>query len=272
MDKEESWWESILGDVLDRDGSVDPLESPLETLEWLDDISNVLMEDSVKDTEETRVDSTEKEGKTTVSEKSLKNVSQTMTGEHEPREKGKNKPVKETQRVTENEKPTEKNMGWEYQCMEDAISRVKQMFKRVDGKSKESESTNESVKEEQIEDQKNLDTAGEVTREPWGNNHLGIYGLLSGDIRVMYKCLNGVVETFDLKSKVWNMKVRVILKMGQEGLFKVTGQGVTKPDFVVPLSEVGTLCGFKVGVMQVDPKPPRRKRRMRFDGREIFGV
>ena len=79
----------------------------------MDDISNVLVEDSVKDTEETRVDSTEKEGKTTVSEKSLKNVSQTMTGEHEPREKGKNKPVKETQRVTESEKPTEKSMGWE---------------------------------------------------------------------------------------------------------------------------------------------------------------
>ena len=143
-----------------------------------------------------------------MSEKSLKNVSQTMTGEHELREKGKNKSVKETQRVTESEKPTEKSMGWE----------------------------------------------------------------LSGDIRVMYKCLNGVVETFDLKSKVWNMKVRVIQKMGQEGLFKVTGQGVTKPEFVVPLSEVGTLYGFKVGVMQVDPKPPLRKRRMQFDGREIFGA
>ena len=60
MDKEESWWESTLDEAVDRDGSVDPLESPLEILEWMDDTSNVLVEDSVKGTEETRVNSTEK--------------------------------------------------------------------------------------------------------------------------------------------------------------------------------------------------------------------
>ena len=80
--------------------------------------------------------------------------------------------------------------------------------------------------------------------EPSKGEHLRIYGLLEGDVKLVYKILHRLVEVCDLGSIVTNIRVIVLRKIGQERFFKVTGNGITNAKLVNPLTVLGNQMGF----------------------------
>ena len=94
--------------------------------------------------------------------------------------------------------------------------------------------------------------------EPNNGEHLGIYGLLEGDVKLVYKILHRLVEVCDLGSIVTNIRVIVLRKIGQERFFKVTGNGITNAKLVNPLTVLGShIMGFRVGAMFQNLRRPK---------------
>ena len=73
---------------------------------------------------------------------------------------------------------------------------------------------------------------------------LGIYGLMEGVGKLVYKILQRLVEVCDLGSIVTNIRVIALRKIGQERFFKVTGNGITNAKLVNPLTVLGNQMGF----------------------------
>lgn len=117
---------------------------------------------------------------------------------------------------------------------------------------------------------KNSDTAQEVVCEPNKGEHLRIYGLPEGDVKLVYKILHRLIEACDLGSIVKNVRVSVLRKIGQERFFKVTGSGIIDAKLVTPLSLLGNQMGFKVRVMFQNPRRPKGKK-FQFDRRLVYG-
>ena len=117
------------------------------------------------------------------------------------------------------------------------------------GKRKEEKGNEESGKD--------WDTTQEVVCEPSKGEHLRIYELLEGDMKLVYKILHRLVEVCDLGSIVRDIRVTVLRKIGQERFFKVTGNEITNAKLVSPLTVLGNHMGFRVGVMLQNPRRPK---------------
>ena len=134
-------------------------------------------------------------------------------------------------------------------CLEIAIEEAKQKaaeMKEEIKKKKKRRGRRGKPKEEKgnKEGRKDSDTTQEVVCEPSKGEHLRIYGLLEGDVKLVYKILHRLVEVCDLGSIVTNIRVIVLRKIGQERFFKVTGNGITNAKLVNPLTVLGNQMGF----------------------------
>ena len=107
------------------------------------------------------------------------------------------------------------------------------------------------------EGRKDSDTTQEVVCEPSKGEHLRIYGLLEGDVKLVYKILHWLVEVCDLGSIVTIIRLIVLRKIGQERFFKVTGNGITNAKLVNPLTVLGNKMKFRVEVVFQNPRRPK---------------
>ena len=128
-------------------------------------------------------------------------------------------------------------------CLEIAIEEAKQKAAEMEEKKKKKwrRGRRGKPKEEKgnEEGRKDSDTTQEVVCEPSKGEHLRIYGLLEGDVKLVCKIVHRLVEVCDLGSIVRNIRVIVLRKIGQERFFKVTGNGITNAKLVSPLTVLG---------------------------------
>ena len=101
-------------------------------------------------------------------------------------------------------------------CLEIAIEEAKQEAAEMNEemmKKKKRRGRRGKPKEEKgnKEGRKGSDTTQEVVCEPSKDEHLRIYGLLEGDVKLVYKILHRLVEVCDLGSIVTNIRVSVRL-------------------------------------------------------------
>ena len=100
-------------------------------------------------------------------------------------------------------------------CLEIAIEEAKQeaaeMNEEMKNKKKKRRGRRGKPKEEKgnKEGRKGSDTTQEVVCEPSKGEHLRIYGLLEGDVKLVYKILHRLVEVCDLGSIVTNIRTSV---------------------------------------------------------------
>ena len=142
-------------------------------------------------------------------------------------------------------------------CLEIAIEEAKQKAAEMEEEMKNNKNNKNNKKkkrrgrrgklkeEKGNEDgRKDSDMTQEVVCEPSKGEHLRIYGLLEGDVKLVYKIVHRLVEVCDLGSIVRNIRVIVLRKICQERFFKVTGNGITNAKLVNPLTVLGNQMGF----------------------------
>ena len=133
-------------------------------------------------------------------------------------------------------------------CLELAIEEAKQKAAEMEEKKKKKwrRGRRGKPKEEKGNEEggKDSDTTQEVVCEPSKGEDLRMYGLLEGDVKLVYKIVHRLVEVCDLESIVTAIRVIVLRIIGQERFFKVTGNGITNAKFVNPLTVLGNQMGF----------------------------
>ena len=108
-------------------------------------------------------------------------------------------------------------------CLEIAIEEAKQKAAEMEEDMEEKKwrrGRRGKPKEEKgnEEGRKGSDTTQEVVCEPSRGEDRRIYGLLEGDVKLVYKIVHRLVEVCDLGSIVRNIRVIVLRKIGQERL------------------------------------------------------
>ena len=166
-------------------------------------------------------------------------------------QKQKHKSVIEENEEENSVENTSLNDDDDDRCLEIAIEEAKQKAAEMEeemknNKKKKRRGRRGKPKEEKgnEESRKDSDTTQEVVCEPSKGEHLRIYGLLEGDVKLVYKIVHRLVEVCDLGSIVRDIRVIVLRKIGQERFFKMTGNGITNAKLVNPLTVLGNHMGF----------------------------